>query len=54
LKSAVENHGLLAFDPEDIPGLEEAYKKGYLHATADTEDSDGRNWYTFSSLLHHR
>ncbi|KAL1961908.1 hypothetical protein VTN77DRAFT_941 [Rasamsonia byssochlamydoides] len=55
LRRAVQNHGVEAFEPEDIPGLEEAYKSGFLHATSTSYvQGEGQNLYAFPSLLHHR
>jgi hypothetical protein len=53
LRSAVEKHGVEAHDPEDYPGLDDAYKKGYLQAIF-TDDSLGRTLYAFPTGLHHR
>jgi len=52
LRRAVENYGIEAFEPENIRGLEDAYRKGYLHATST--HGEGINLYSFPSLLHHR
>jgi hypothetical protein len=52
LKRAVQKHGVEAFSLEDDPGLERAYKRGYLHAVYNADD--GPIIYTFPSMLHHR
>jgi hypothetical protein len=53
LKRAVQKHGVEAHDSKDCPGLDSAYKMGYLHAMC-TNDPDGRTLYAFPTLLHHR
>jgi hypothetical protein len=53
LKRAVEKHGVEAHNPKDHPGLNDAYKKGYLQAIF-TNDSLGRTLYAFPTALHHR
>lgn len=53
LKRAVEKHGVEAHSPKDHPGLNDAYKKGYLQAIF-TNDSLGRTLYAFPTALHHR
>ncbi|KAF8540070.1 hypothetical protein BDD12DRAFT_835165 [Trichophaea hybrida] len=52
LKRAVQQHGVEAFRLEDDPGLQRAYKQGYLHAVYNADD--GLTLYAFPSMLHHR
>jgi hypothetical protein len=56
LLQAIQNHGVEAFEPDEVPGLEQAYKSGFLHATTSTShmQGEGQNLYVFPSLLHHR
>jgi hypothetical protein len=37
LRTAVQNYGIEAFEPGDVPGLEAAYKNRLLHATSTVE-----------------
>jgi len=51
LRQAVENCGIVCRDVSDVPGLEDAYKMGYLHASS--EDQEG-TLYAFPSPFHQR
>jgi hypothetical protein len=44
LRRAVEKHGVEAHGPEAHPGLDDAYKRGYLQAIFTDE---GRTLYAF-------
>jgi hypothetical protein len=52
LKRAVQQHGVEVFKLEDDPGLQRAYKQGYLHAAYNADG--GLTLYAFPSMLHHR
>ncbi len=51
LRQAVVEYGVVCRDLAEIPGLESAYKGGYLHASF--RDQEG-TLYTFPSSFHHR
>lgn len=49
LKRAVTENGIVASDPDQIPGLQSAHKLGYLHGESVEE---GVTSYDFPSELH--
>lgn len=53
LKRAIEEHGIEAFGPDEDPGLNKAYKSGFLHASFQ-DPLSLQTLYTFPTILHHR
>jgi len=49
LRQAIVNCGIVCRDVSDVPGLEDAYKRGYLHASY--RDAEG-TLYAFPSSFH--